>query len=534
MPRLPPLLLSGGLFLLLACLYCLLFREFPRDSDSAANFLAGVDWFRGNWRLKNWTLPSDNFLNSDLLLYGLLSRLFGVRIEVCYYSAALIWAGVVTLAVALAARLSVARQPGWSILSVLTLLGLPLLHCNPALVLITYSPYHNGSMVYLLASLLCLELHLRKGSWVWLLAYFALMTANCFGDPMIVVLGVLPVLAAIAYHQAISGWRNRSYWQIAGVSLAAVVVARVLLAWMKSDGFHSEPLPLGFSEFAQFGKNIEVVTHGVFVFAGADFWGHKLSLAELLPLAMIASHLPILGFQLHLFVKETTRRTELKPDSELILSVLYFIVLLNLGAGLLSSSVFRSDHVRYLTPAFIALNILLAVHGPLQPLYRNYLKVCFAVTLSYTLGVAAFRVGAPPANGSGEQLGAVSKLTEMKLKSGFGYFWDAGLTTVLSREELLTRPLMVDGAGKVHPYNWTATTDWFGEQTYTEPQFYVITRTEGPFEFLTREQAVQFFGPPKQEIPIWTSVLILIYDTARARPLLQKLDQEARQNFQKT
>ena len=62
-----------GMAIFLTLIYCALFFPFPRSSDEANFFLAGLDMTRGNWRLHGWQLSPDNFATIDIPIYAALT-----------------------------------------------------------------------------------------------------------------------------------------------------------------------------------------------------------------------------------------------------------------------------------------------------------------------------------------------------------------------------------------------------------------------------------------------------------------------------
>ena len=527
---------------MLVVFYYLIFRTIPRDADNTGNFLAGVDWFGGNWNLKNWVLPPDNFLNSDLLLYGLLSKLFGVRIEVCYYSAALIWAGVVLAAVHLARLTAGGNQQFYATLGVLTALGLPVIQGNQELQLVSFSPYHIGSVLYLLVACALALSHLERGAAWTLGGYFLLMTLDCFGDPMMVFLGALPITAALIYRLLVTGGRNSHILRLIAASVGSVLCGKLLVNLVRHWGFHSTPVPVEFTLFPDFSRNLGIVCHGAFIFAGAEFWGQQVRVANIVSVAILLFHLPLLAFQACFFVQETKRqysaldtaleKGELEPQSisQTAFSIAYFIALFNLGAGLFSSTVQDLQHIRYLIPGFVFLNVLLAGRASRRVLYRYYITACFLASLVYTVGVYLPGLTTGPVGGRPEQNQAVCRLLELGVKDGFGHYWDATVISVWSRGELFMRPIVPDLENRLHSYTWTSSVDWFRPDRLRGERFFVLTREEGTKGYISRMQAVSHFGPVQQEIslPPWT---ILVFRTEQSREQLEAFYEEAKATY---
>lgn len=520
------------------------FGEIERNADNTGNCYAGVDWFRGNWNLHGWVLPPDNFMNSDLLLYGILSKLFGVKVEICHYSAALIWSAVVLLAGLLVGRDPDVQRRRWVFLAAGTTLFVPVIRGNPELGLISMSPLHIGSIVYLLACYFCADLFLRSEglrSRLALLIYFVCLSLDVFADPMIVVLGVLPILATLTLCLFLCKFSSRRLLMLGLVTVLALLVGKILLHLLKADGFKSPPLPISFAPFKDFGLNVRIVTHALFVFAGAEFWGQSITKDTIWVVILLLLHLPLLVFQVFAFGQLTTKlaaqvekaaqtgEAEVGPveaEGLFLPLVLYFSTLFNLGAGLFSSSMQDMGHLRYLLIGFVCWNIAFARYCAQWVVFRRYIALCFAASCLYAVCCYVPRIGKEPVLIDRNLTGVCARLLQMGLKHGFSYYWDSTTSTLRCQEQLFTRPVVNGLEDKLYPYVWTANCYWFDVKTFDAPRFYVLTRRPEKPDYITAEQAIRTFGQPEEQFELFGFV-ILIYDTEKCRSVLEGFEQHA-------
>ncbi|MGP8009259.1 MAG: hypothetical protein ACLPKZ_03260, partial [Acidimicrobiales bacterium] len=80
---------------------------------------------KGNVLLRNWYSSPDSFLTIDLVFFTVGVLLFGAKVAVLHYVSAVVWAGLILVAVYIATS----GLTGWAkllaVISVVALLGLP-------------------------------------------------------------------------------------------------------------------------------------------------------------------------------------------------------------------------------------------------------------------------------------------------------------------------------------------------------------------------------------------------------------------------
>ena len=143
-----------AVFIILAVAYYYSFRRFARSSDDANILLAGQEMSNGNWRLKGWWLPEDNFLTTHVLLYAILVKCIGFTPYAMFYLPAILWAGVASLSVVLAQGGRTGKERAVAVAAVTTPILLPIIRNNGAMDQIAHDWAHAGTILYVLFSVL--------------------------------------------------------------------------------------------------------------------------------------------------------------------------------------------------------------------------------------------------------------------------------------------------------------------------------------------------------------------------------------------
>ena len=137
------------LFIVLTVAYYHSFRRFPRTSDDANVVLEGSEMASGNWRLKGWLLPDDNFLTSSVLLYAILVKCAGFTPLLMFCLPAMLWAAVAALSAVLAQGGRTGTEKWVAMAAVATPVMLPIISNNGAMDQIAHD-LHTGTILYVL------------------------------------------------------------------------------------------------------------------------------------------------------------------------------------------------------------------------------------------------------------------------------------------------------------------------------------------------------------------------------------------------
>ena len=223
--------LGGGCLLALALLmfcYLRVAGTTPVISDGAGQALQAHDMLHGNLLLHGWWMTDVTMYTTELPQYVLVEAVAGLRPEVVHICAAMTYTLLVLLA-ALVARGRAAGAEG----AVRAVLAAGIMLAPepgaPTWVLLS-SPDHVGTAVPVL--LLMLLLDWARPRWYVPVAAGVLLAWSIVGDPLVVVIGVLPVVV-VCLARACQGLLRRrvplrSLWY--ELSLAAAAVVAVLAA----------------------------------------------------------------------------------------------------------------------------------------------------------------------------------------------------------------------------------------------------------------------------------------------------------------
>jgi len=462
--------------------------RFPKTSDQAAYFRAGIAMAHGHLRLGGWLLTPPDFWTSDIPLSALLSltwRLLG-RPEasplLLMIQPSILWAALVGSTLWLwqrhGSRLEKPRVeiPG-GLLVILTFLGVPLLAMTPAY-FVTLSAIHVGTVIYVLWALHCAAIG-RLGPCA------ILLFLGTVGDPLMIVAAGLPVML----------WGILRDAPLFGVAAGASLAAEGALALNgATGGFQTEGMPLRFATFDALRHNLSVAIQDGLVVLGADPSG--LRIAEALPeLARLA--LAVLG--LHMLW-----RVARKKEAAL------FPILLSLCCAFTMLAFIVSDRIeadgnamastRYLFPFWAAFT-LLAAFGARQV---RGIPALGAIALVLSL---ASDVRALPPRSTGIVSTAdqelIASLARQAPADGVASWWNSTALEAASMGRLRLTPALRSASG-LTPFQHISP-----PQAFPGRPFFVLLPS--PAQTFERADVIRTFGLPDRQFTSGTTT-VLIYE----------------------
>jgi len=494
----------GALFYL--ALATLVSSRYPKTSDQAGYFLAGIAVAHGHLRLGGWMLTPPDFYTSDIALSALLSTLWRLigRPEssplLLIIQPALTWTALVTSTLLIAHRRG-ATPTGLCLIA--ALLGVPLLAMPPGY-FPTLSAIHLGSVLYILWALhhAARSLQPIPGKHA-LTATFALLTLGIAGDPLVIVAGTLPILATCLRTTATP---LRPRLTLAATAIAATLTARLLLALnTATGGFTIDILPVNFAPFTELGTNAAVTLHDLIVTFGADPTG--LPVTHALPeLARLA----LLLLCLH------AAWQALKPASPPFGSLLASAALLDALALLLSDRITLEGGsiatVRYLFPLWIALTTLGALQTrtvKLTPLLAPTALVLSLVSTATTL----------PGHSSGilstEDNTLITTLHQHDLHHGIGSWWTSLGFQIASHGDITVVPALTGGSCGLTPF--VHINRKFDLSSITTHRFFILV--PHPDETYTKATALKCFPAPEETLHSGRYEILIYTPRPPAHPL---------------
>jgi hypothetical protein len=266
---------TAGIAAVLMLCYLRIAGTVPVLSDGAANALQARDMLHGNLLLAGWWVTDVSFLTTELPQYALVIAAAGLRPEVVHICAAITY----TLLVLLVAYVARGRASGAeAVVRALVAAGIMLApEPGAASWVLLSDPDHVGTGVPLLLLLLLLD-RARGARWVPV-AVFVLLAWASVGDPLVEVIGALPLAAICLARVAVCLPRRlgtlRTYWY--ELSLAAAAVLAVLAAKAAArlipalGGFQINQGVTGFIPLREVPGNGPLLLRSVLALFGADF-----------------------------------------------------------------------------------------------------------------------------------------------------------------------------------------------------------------------------------------------------------------------
>lgn len=498
------------------------------NSDGAGLVWQAWDMLHGNVLLHGWWATDVSFYTTELPEYAAVTAAAGLRPEVVHICSALTY----TLLVLLAAYVARGRARGAEgVVRALLAAGLILAPqpTGPTLVLLG-NPDHVGTAVPVLVLLLLLDW--ARPRWWVPVAAGALLAWSIIGDPLIEVVGAVPLFAACGLRAC---WKIRSQapgesappenerpprpggraWSAAWyeLSLAAAAVASVPLAaagnWLLRSlgGMNVANAWYTLQSVREIVRGLPVVWESVLALFGADYAGVHgagnvaFALVHLIGVAVVLAATAATAWTL---ARRYAALVRPQPPQgavpgDLVTDILVLAVVANVAAFLLlvpMENVYSAHEIGPVLAFGAALagrvlgGRILAAARHATGLRRAVLPVFAAVLACYalTLGVAAAHRQAPPRN-----IALTSWLLRHHLTGGLAPYWEASSITVDSGGKITV--LAVTGGGKnghITPQHWE-TDVRLGEPARSRHADFVIL---SPAERQLRHSAVlATFGP---------------------------------------
>jgi hypothetical protein len=484
------------------------------SSDNAVALLAGREMVRGNPFLRGWELPIDSWWLLDLLLLGLASLVWGLRLILIHAIPAALTVGLM-LAGIWVAGLDRPGQRRWVAAGALLLiLGLP--HVELVLVLLQGPQHQSATLCCLVAIGLLARARLGDGRFV---GAAALLAVAVNGDPVALVMGVAPVAGA----GVIDALRRRRLPALAMPLMAgAIAVAGAIslraLVWV-AGGFSNYR---GVAYYGAWRANLKAVPSVLGGILGVGRLGGlngAAALAHILVAGLIGLAVTFTAIRLLVDLlgsrpepsQEDGRGIGPRPgsgwiDGALLLGcvggVATFAVLTAPGPARLSA--------RYLIPTLVYGAVLTARRAREVAMARPAWPVAVvgvALAAVYFTSPLAW-VRRPATSNPAEPV--VTWLRANHLDRGYGPYWVAGITTVTAGGDVAVRPVEPAGSG-LRPMTLLGSRDWFEDR---RPFRFVILQPpgfNGGDSGVTEPLVTAAFGPPARRVTIYPYE-VLVWD----------------------
>lgn len=471
-------------------------RALTVDSDGGSNALQAWAMLHGNLLLHGWHLSDVSWYTTELPEYMLVELVRGLRPDVVPVSAALTY----TLLVVLAALVAKGRAAGRAgLVRASIAVGIMLAPSLSAALNVLTVPDHTGSAAPVLVVLILLDRAGRR--WYVPLITGLTLAWAVVGDPLVLIIGVAPVLVVSLARAANTLVRQREPLQeawfelslaaaavaAAGVAAAADHVIRASGGYVLAQGVH-QFLPSATLMPANLALTGQTILH----LFSADFFGHRFGPG----LAVIAIHLigaVLVAVALWLAVRRLFWSEDLVPAilaAAIIANVLAYLVIFR-------ASYSPSDEV---APVF-SLGAALAGRVLGGPLLHNRLEPLLAVWL-----VCCAWMLVPPvllAKPASANPTLTAWLQANHLHDGIAGYGLANRITIDTGGQVRMRSVMDLECSGVTPVAWDADEALLNSRSYNV-NFLLTTRRS-----ITEAAAISDFGRPAQTYHVQGTTILV-------------------------
>ena len=441
---------AGAVALFFGCLR--LAGTQPVMADSANNALQAWQMLHGNPLLHGWWVTDVSFYTTELPQYMLAELVTGLRPEVAHICAALTYTLLVVLAAFVARGRSQGAEGAVRALLAAGIMLAPVPGETAWTLLLT--PNHTGTGVPALLLLLLLDWAPRR--WYAAVAAGVLLAWALVGDPLILVVGVLPELVVCLARACLALLHRRMLWyEIALACAAALAVPaadaanRLIVAL---HGFATNTNPAKLVPPPVLAKNVPMTIRSFLSLFGADVAGAHGTLNEAFAFIHLAGAVLVLaavafgGWRL---VRTLGWRGP-SAAADLVADVLVVAIVANVAAYFLFYQVVNVDQAHEIAPV-LALGAALAGRLLGGPLLRARLVPALAAGLAcyaVMLGFAAAGAQAPPDNAA-----VTGWLEQHGLRGGLAPYWEASSITLDSGGAITMGSVKPDGK-RLAPWHW--------------------------------------------------------------------------------
>jgi hypothetical protein len=513
---------AGAAAALLFC-YLRIAGTVPVLSDGAANALQARDMLHGNLLLHGWWVTDVSFLTTELPQYAVVIAAAGLRPEVVHICAAITY----TLLVLLVAYVARGRASGAEAVVRALVAAAIMVAPEPGVAswVLLSSPDHVGTGVPLLLLLLLLD-RARGSRWVPV-AVFVLLAWASVADPLVEVIGALPLAAVCLARVAVCLPRSlgalRAYW--CELSLAIAAVLAVLAATVAGrlipalGGFQINKGVTGLIPLREVPGNGPLALRSVLALFGADFQDapagdgqHPVNLAfaavHLAGLALVVGAVAAaawgLARTLAWLARASSRagsggRADAFAAGDLVADVLAVSIVVCLAAYCLAFRLTNIYAAHDMAPV-LSLGAALGGRqfgGPLAracglraggrlarvavPPALTALLACYCAML----GFAAANPQTPPANAA-----LTVWLQRHGLRSGLAGYWEASSVTLDSEGAITMGSVTPLRSGRLAPRHWEQDMRIFDPAGHSAS--FVVLAPDSP---MSERDVLRTFGP---------------------------------------
>jgi hypothetical protein len=480
--------------------YLRMAQSMPVNADGAGNARQAWDLLHGNVLLSGWTVSDVSFYTTELPQYALIELFVGLRPEVVHIAAAMTYTLVVLLAAAVAVGRSTGREALVRAGIALAVVAVP---ATSGYAITLLDPDHTGTAVPILVTWLVVE-RVRDGRRLsWLVAL--LLTWAAIGDPLVLFVGTLPLIAVSAIRvYRLRGRRAHSWGGIdAGLlvgGVGSVVLCQLALAIVHAlGGFAVHPPIVAISPVDQLDDHLGVAERAMV----GNFGAHLPDLPS--PVSELSSVLHLVALALVLVAVMVAGWRLLTRPADRIADLLVVGIAVNLVAFVVSTQAGDGGTARQII-VVLPFGAALAARTFGPPLAHVRLApavvALVVAALCVPLATQAASANAVPAEAS-----AVSQWLDGRgLTYGIGGYWASHNVTLATGGRVQVAP--TTGDDPVLGYRWESRADWY-DATRHDARFVIIPLREPADRMMTAVRAE--FGDPVEE-RFFPGFVVLVYD----------------------
>ena len=471
------------------------------NSDAANNALQGWDILHGNFLLHGWIIGDATYYTLEVPLYAITEALLGLHILTYHVVSALTYLVVVACAAALAMADSRGLSRAARCLTVIAVMGSPLL-TRPGVTLLLGVPDHTGTCAIMLASFLLIDRASDRRFTPPLLC--AILCAGQIGDATVRYVAVPAVLLVSAYRILAARKIRTADTAIMLAAAASVPLTSLIQAAMKHFGGFAMVAPsTRISPVGQWPHHVALTLMSIRTLFGAVTGpGPVLGLAGT-AFGFVCLLAAVFGFGRVIWIWRIASRSE---------QLLCVGIVINTGAYVISTMpIPRSTYeIVAVLPFGAVLAARACVPARTADAWRGR-----AATAAAALAALLPLTAAATLPAAGLNAGPVAAWLEAHgLTYGIAGYWDASAVTVQSGDLVQVRAVVVP-YGKVIPYDWETKPSWYDPSQHDAT--FVIGYSNGTGN-ITPAIAERNFGQPTAIYQVAHRV-ILVYN----RNLLKEL-----------
>jgi hypothetical protein len=471
-------------------------RTYPENSDESNDLLMAWDMLHGNVLLHGWYLSDVSFITTELPQYVLLVWLFGLHTDTAHIAAAMTYTLVVILAVLLARGRVSRSEARPRMLLTAGLIFAPQLGVGVFVLLLSLG--HIGTAVPLLLTWLVIDR--CPARWYVPVAVGLLLTWVLIADPLVLLVGVVPLVAVCAMRVARELARRqdapvqavlRARWHELSLAVAAIAAQGLASLAGRMVQAYLHPLPYQLAPVHAWPKHAWGTTKGLLALFGAKPEGP--------PAAMAFALLHLAGVALVAWaVLRVARRFLSWPDmiSQILLVAMVLNVVAYVPSTLANATDLNAREFAVVLPFGAVLAGRTLAASLLDSKRRWVVPALLAGAVGYaaSLGWAAAQPSVPPMNAQLATFLLVTFLSAHHLTSGVGGYWESSVVTVGSDGAVTIRA--VQHVPRLEPYLWEAKSSWY-DPGQNRANFLVTSSKPGFFNhWLPNRAALAALGPP--------------------------------------